>query len=107
MVVRAAFFDLDKTVIATRSVLALGGTLYRDGLITKRTIVRGLKDRIQSRLHAAVAEVEHQDLWQRAALGVAMVSGENHHIGELLGALRRLVEATYGAEIIDWQERVE
>jgi hypothetical protein len=40
--VEAAFFDLDKTVIATSSVMALGGTLYRDGLISKRTIVRGL-----------------------------------------------------------------
>ncbi len=36
----AAFFDLDKTVIATSSVIALGGPLYRDGLISKRTIVR-------------------------------------------------------------------
>jgi HAD superfamily hydrolase (TIGR01490 family) len=40
--VEAAFFDLDKTVIATSSVMALGGTLYREGLISKRTIVRGL-----------------------------------------------------------------
>jgi HAD superfamily hydrolase (TIGR01490 family) len=40
--VEAAFFDLDKTVIATSSVMALGGTLYRDGLISKRTIVRGI-----------------------------------------------------------------
>src|SRR6476660_4868833 len=38
----AAFFDLDKTVIATSSVMALGSTFYRDGLISKRTIVRGL-----------------------------------------------------------------
>src|SRR5436190_1593617 len=38
----AAFFDLDKTVIATSSVMALGGPLYRDGLISKKTIVRGL-----------------------------------------------------------------
>jgi HAD superfamily hydrolase (TIGR01490 family) len=38
----AAFFDLDKTVIANSSVMALGGTLYRDGLISTRTIVRGL-----------------------------------------------------------------
>jgi uncharacterized protein YlxP (DUF503 family) len=73
----------------------------------KRTIVRGLKERIRSRVQAAVAEVEFQDLWQRAALGVAIVSGENRQIGEMLGSLRRLVEATYGAEIIDWQERVE
>jgi HAD superfamily hydrolase (TIGR01490 family) len=40
--VEAAFFDLDKTVIATSSVMALGSTFYRDGLISKRTIVRGL-----------------------------------------------------------------
>jgi HAD superfamily hydrolase (TIGR01490 family) len=40
--VEAAFFDLDKTVIATSSVMALGGTLYRDGLISKRTIVRSI-----------------------------------------------------------------
>jgi HAD superfamily hydrolase (TIGR01490 family) len=38
----AAFFDPDKTVIATSSVMALGGTFYREGLISKRTIVRGM-----------------------------------------------------------------
>ena len=38
----AAFFDLDKTVIATSSVMALGGRFYREGLISKRTIVRGI-----------------------------------------------------------------
>ena len=38
----AAFFDLDKTVIATSSVMALGGRFYKEGLISKRTIVRGL-----------------------------------------------------------------
>jgi HAD superfamily hydrolase (TIGR01490 family) len=38
----AAFFDLDKTIIATSSVIALGGPLYREGLISKRTIARGI-----------------------------------------------------------------
>ena len=38
----AAFFDLDKTVIATSSVMALGGRFYKEGLISKRTIVRGI-----------------------------------------------------------------
>jgi uncharacterized protein YlxP (DUF503 family) len=71
----------------------------------KRSIVRGLKDRIRSRLHAAVAEVEFQDLWQRAALGVSVVSGESGHVSEMLQSVRHLVEGTYGAEIIDWHER--
>lgn len=71
----------------------------------KRSIVRGLKDRIRERVHAAVAEVDHQDLWQRAALGVAVVSGESHQVTEMLDSVRRLVEGTFGAELIDWQEQ--
>ena len=71
----------------------------------KRSIVRSLKDRIRTSLHAAVAEVDHQDLWQRAAIGVAVVSGESHHVTEMLEAVRRQVEGTFGAELIDWQVR--
>ena len=88
----------------------------------KRSIVRGLKDRIRERLHAAAAEVEFQDLWQRAALGVAVggrvvpgplfpfcpsgvFSAGAHHVREMLLSVRRLVEGTHGADLIDWQER--
>jgi len=73
----------------------------------KRQVVRGLKDRIREHARAAVAEVDHQDLWQRAALGVAVVSGDRHQVGELLQSVRRLVEGTYGAELIDWQEQTQ
>ena len=72
----------------------------------KRSIVRGLKDRIRQRVHAAVAEVDHQDLWQRAALGVAVVSGEARQVGEMLQSVRNLVESTFGAELLDWQEQL-
>jgi uncharacterized protein YlxP (DUF503 family) len=72
----------------------------------KRSVVQSLKERIRSRVHAAVAEVDHQDLWQRAALGVAVVSGEGHQVREMLDAVRRIVEATYEAELLDWQEDV-
>jgi len=71
----------------------------------KRSIVRGLKDRIRERVHAAVAEVDHQDLWQRCALGVAVVSGESHQVDELLQTVRKLVNNTYGAELLDWEEQ--
>jgi uncharacterized protein len=73
----------------------------------KRSVVQGLKERIRSRVHAAVAEVDHQDLWQRAALGVAVVSGEGHHVSKMLQAVRRLVESAPGAELLDWQEDVQ
>ncbi len=38
----AAFFDLDKTVIAKASMAAFSRPFYRDGLITRSTILRGL-----------------------------------------------------------------
>lgn len=37
-----AFFDLDKTVIARASMLALGARFFQEGLITRRTILRSL-----------------------------------------------------------------
>jgi HAD superfamily hydrolase (TIGR01490 family) len=40
--VEAAFFDLDKTVIAKASMVAFGGPFYRGGLVSRRTILRGL-----------------------------------------------------------------
>lgn len=38
----AAFFDLDKTIIARSSTLVMGRTFFRDGLISPSTVVKGL-----------------------------------------------------------------
>jgi uncharacterized protein YlxP (DUF503 family) len=76
-------------------------------LKAKRSVVRGLKDRIRQRVHAAVAEVDHQDLWQRATLGAAVVSGEGRQVGEMLQSIRDLVNATPEADLIDWQEQIQ
>jgi HAD superfamily hydrolase (TIGR01490 family) len=38
----AAFFDLDKTIIAKSSVLAFGRSFYREGLLSRRSIVKSL-----------------------------------------------------------------
>jgi hypothetical protein len=72
----------------------------------KRAVVRSLKDRIRARVHAAVAEVDHQDLWQRAALGVAVVSGEHGQVSELLQSVRSLVDSAVEAQVLDWEERI-
>jgi uncharacterized protein YlxP (DUF503 family) len=73
----------------------------------KRSVVRSLKERIRQRVHASVAEVDHLDLWQRAALGVAVVSGERRQVAEMLQSVRNLVDGTHGAELLDWQEQLQ
>lgn len=39
---QAAFFDLDKTVIARPSMVAFGGTLRREGLVSRRLLLRAV-----------------------------------------------------------------
>ncbi|MBI3003134.1 MAG: DUF503 domain-containing protein [candidate division NC10 bacterium] len=40
----------------------------------KRKVLRSIKDRIRVRFNVSIAEVDRQDAWQRATLGVAVVS---------------------------------
>jgi HAD superfamily hydrolase (TIGR01490 family) len=49
----AAFFDLDKTVIAKSSALAFGRPFYRDGLITRRDMVKSAYAQLMFRLGGA------------------------------------------------------
>jgi hypothetical protein len=73
----------------------------------KRRVVRGLKDRIAARVPAAVAEVDHLDLWQRSALGVAVVAGDGGRVRELLQQVRGVVDGAHEAILVEWQERLE
>ncbi len=77
----AAFFDLDKTVIATSSVLALGGTFYRDGLISKRTIVRGLYAQV---LYLLVGADENKMDRMREAMLTLTRGWDQQHVKELV-----------------------
>jgi HAD superfamily hydrolase (TIGR01490 family) len=49
----AAFFDLDKTLIAKSSALAFGRPFYRDGLITRRDMVKAAYAQLVFRLGGA------------------------------------------------------
>ncbi|HLU44439.1 MAG TPA: HAD-IB family hydrolase [Natronosporangium sp.] len=49
----AAFFDLDRTVIAKSSVLAFGRPFYRDGLIRRRDVVKAAYSQLMFRLGGA------------------------------------------------------
>ncbi|MCA1561050.1 MAG: DUF503 domain-containing protein [Acidobacteria bacterium] len=59
----------------------------------KRMVLRGVKDRLK-KLNVAVAEVEHQDRWQRAELGVVTVSGTTQAVDRALAAAVDEIERT-------------
>ena len=52
----AAFFDLDKTIIAKSSVLAFGRSFYREGLLSRRSIAKSLYAQVVFMLVGADAQ---------------------------------------------------
>jgi hypothetical protein len=53
----------------------------------KRSIVKSLIGRLQSRFNISIAEVEHQDSKSIAVLGLAVVSNDSRFIDQQLDAI--------------------
>ena len=64
-------------------------------------MVKALIGALRSRFEVSVAEVDHLDLWQRTALGVAVVGAEAHHVRRVMHSIEMFVEAWGGVEVID------
>jgi len=75
-------------------------------LKTKRAAVRPIVDGLRHRLHVSVAEVDHQDTWQRAAVAVAAVAESDGRLREVLATVERFVAGAPGVELLD-VERAE
>ena len=76
-------------VVAIRSwELQLAGC---QSLKDKRRIVKSLKDRLHRQFNVSAAEVDHQDVWQRAALACGVVTTDRRHAEEVLGSCDRLI----------------
>ena len=57
----------------------------------KRMVLRRLKDRLGS-LNVAIAEVGHQDLWQRAELGVVTVATSDQSAEGTLSSVMKEID---------------
>lgn len=68
----------------------------------KRQVVRSLSERLRRRFNVAVAEVEEQDLWQTAVLGLAVVSNDAGHAARQIDTVIAAVEESrLDAELVD------
>ena len=72
----------------------------------KRQVISSLKERIRNRFNASVAEVADQELWQRAELGVAVVSSAVQHCDEMLAKIVNFIEGDHRVQLLDYQMAV-
>jgi uncharacterized protein len=72
-----------------------------DSLKQKRHVVKTLTNALRQRFPVSVAEVDHHDLWQRTAIAVAAVGGEQYHLRRVMHEVEKTVEAWGEVETID------
>ena len=71
-------------------------------LKTKRHSLKSLKDRIRSKFNVSVAEVDHNDLWQKASLAVAAVSNDKSYLNQTLDHVLDLVRSVPEVSLLDY-----
>ncbi len=74
---------------------------YAHSLKEKRAVLRKLRDRLWSRFNLAVAELDHQETWQRATLGVVSISSSRRNLEQVLESVLRESEKILGRELED------
>lgn len=66
----------------------------------KRGVVKALIARLRRDLNVSVAEVDNQDLWQRATLGVAIAAGSEIGARKVAQQVERLVSREHRVDIL-------
>ena len=67
----------------------------------KRQVLRSLKDRLRREFNVAVAELDHQDTWQRSVIGVVTLSNEEKHVSEVLQKVLDEADRILGSILIN------
>jgi uncharacterized protein len=76
---------------------------FSSSLKDKRRTLRSLKDRLRRR-NVSVVELDHQDLWQRATMEIALAAVSRGAAEEKREELRRTLLNYEELSILDWRE---
>jgi len=70
----------------------------------KRQIVKSITTRVGSRFNVAVAEVDDNDLWQLATLGISCVSNDKRQVNEILSRVVDFIaNSRFEIELLDYE----
>jgi hypothetical protein len=72
----------------------------------KRQVVRHVVGTLRNKFNASIAEVDHQDLRQRGAIGVSCVSESSFHARKILQEIERVVRSQYAIEVLSVETEV-
>lgn len=66
----------------------------------KRQVLHSLKDRLRDKFNLSIAEVDGQDLWQKAVLGMACVANDGGYVNQVLEQALNMIRGMPAVEIV-------
>ena len=66
----------------------------------KRHVVKSLKDRLRNKFNVSVAEIDYQDLWQRALIAAVTVASDHSHAELVLQSVEREAVELLGPQLV-------
>lgn len=69
----------------------------------KRRVLKSVLQRAKDKFNVSIAEIEEQDSWKNAVLGVAFVSNQKAHANKIFSMLLNWLEEQKTAEILKVQ----
>jgi len=67
----------------------------------KRRVVKSLKDKVRARFNVSISEVDSQDLWHRATLGIALVCPDRKQAQTMSDKIIEFIRKAKKVEIIE------
>ena len=70
----------------------------------KRRVLKSITARLKNKFNVSVAEVDDQDLWQLATLGICCVSNDQRFTNEVLSkVVNFIVDGHFGVEMLNYE----
>lgn len=70
----------------------------------KRSIIKPLLNRLRAQFNVSCAEIDHNDVWQSAAIGIVTVSNSSRHVQEMLNNVVDWIEDSFPDAMITQQD---
>ena len=70
----------------------------------KRRVLKSIVARVSNKFSVSIAEVDNEDAWQLATLGICCVSNSGRHANEVLSkVVSFIINSHFDVEILDYE----
>ncbi len=73
----------------------------------KRGVTRSITSRVRHKFDVAVSEVDENDAWHRATIGICCISNDRRHSNQVISrAVDFIINGHFDVEVLDYETEI-